>query len=89
VGGRGYLRLPDKQFEPHASNSICDVTGFRMKSTQLLRRWEGYMVVAAAWNPRQPQDFPVIPTKQRTYPEARKGNADDVITVIPNNFDPV
>jgi len=89
IGGRGYLHLPDKQFVPHASNTICDVTGFRVKSTEVKRTWEGYYVIPEAWAPRQPQDFPVVPAKERVYSESRKGNADDVITVTPSNFDPV
>ena len=86
VGGRGYLRLPDKQFVPHASNTICDVTGFRVKTTEVMRRWEGFMVIKEAWHPRQPQDFPVVPQKTVIYKEARKGNADEVFTVTPNDF---
>lgn len=84
TGGRGYKHLPDKQFRPFDSNTICDVTGFRVKFSEVSRRWDGFYVVAAAWNPRQPQDFPVVPVKQHTYPHARKGDADEVIPVTPS-----
>lgn len=79
-GGRGYRHNP-KPFEAHASNTICDVTGFRVKTTDVQRRWEGFMVIPAAWHPRQPQDFPVVPQKQKVYREARKSDADQVVDV--------
>ena len=89
VGGRQYLHLPDKQFQPWASNTICDVTGFRVKTNQVFRRWEGFMVIREAWNPRQPQDFPVVPQKQHIYKEARKSDADDITTEAIPSFTPV
>ena len=88
-GGRQYLHLPDKQFQPWNSNTICDVTGFRVKTSEVRRRWEGFYVIPAAWNPRQPQDFPVVPVKQHIYKEARKGDADDITTAAIPSFNPV
>jgi len=66
VGGRGYTHNPHP-FQEWDSNTICDVTGFRVKFSDVARRWEGFYVVPAAWHPRQPQDFPVVPVKQRIY----------------------
>ena len=82
MGGRNYRKNP-KPFKAHDSNTICDVTGFRVKTSQVFKRWEGLMVIKPAWHPRQPQDFPVTPTKQKVYKEARKADADAVITVTP------
>jgi len=79
-GGRGYRPNPHP-FNAHDSNTICDVTGFRVKVSEVVKRWEGFMVIKAAWHPRQPQDFPVVPVKQHTYREARRGNADADIDV--------
>ena len=84
AGGRGYRHNP-KPMEPGASNTICDVTGFRVKTSDVVLRWEGYYVIPAAWTPRQPQDFPVVPVKQQVHKIARKGNADIDITVTPNS----
>ncbi len=85
--GRGYKHLPDKQFRRWDSNTICDVTGFRVKFSDVMRRWEGWYVIGPAWNPRQPQDFPVVPTKQHVIREARKGDADrEDIAVTPPTF---
>ncbi len=83
VGGRSYKHLPDKQFRPWDSNTICDVTGFRVKFSEVMRRWEGFYVIEAAWHPRQPQDFPVVPEKQVIYRNVRQSDADDDIVVDP------
>lgn len=86
-GGRGYTRLEDKQFRPWDSNTICDVTGFRVKLSEVVRRWEGWYVIPEAWHVRQPQDFPVVPEKQHVYRHARKSDADrEDIPVIPPPF---
>lgn len=39
------------------SNSICDCCGFKFKSSQLRKRWDGAMVCKADYEPRHPQDF--------------------------------
>jgi hypothetical protein len=86
TGGKRYRHNPHPVVDG-ASNTICDVTGFRVKTSEVLRRWEGYYVIAAAWHPRQPQDFPVTAVKQQVHKIARKGNADiDVaVTALPNS----
>ncbi len=87
VGGRGYTHNPHP-FNEWDSNTICDVTGFRVKVSETMRRWEGFYVIRAAWHARQPQDFPVVPVKQHVYPTSRKGNADDEIEVT-TTFTPI
>jgi len=69
VGGKPYT--PINTFKKWDSNSICDVTGFKRKLSEQVERWEGFMVIPEAWNVRQPQDFPVIPTPQTVYKKAR------------------
>ena len=63
-------------FSPHDSNTICDVTGFKVKRSGVMRRWEGLYVIPEAWHPRQPQDFPVIPDKQQVFDDIRTENLD-------------
>lgn len=74
AGGRGYRHNPHP-FNHWDSNTICDVTGFRVKQSEVTRRWEGFYVIRAAWHPRQPQDFPVTPVKQLVYRNSRSGQA--------------
>lgn len=58
-------------FQPNASNTVCDLTGFLVKSTEVREQWDGTWVIHDAWSMRQPQDFAptIIPTK--VYPNIR------------------
>lgn len=38
-------------------NAICDECGRKYKASTLWKRWDGFMVCAAHWEPRHPQDF--------------------------------
>lgn len=73
--GRGYKHV--NTFSPNDSNTICDITGFKVKRSQVLKRWEGFYVIDAAWHPRQPQDRPVIPDPQKTYKDVRTQELDE------------
>lgn len=37
--------------------AICDSCGRELKASELRKRWDGFMVCAGDWEPRQPQDF--------------------------------
>lgn len=73
-------------FSPCDSNTICDITGFKVKLSETMKRWDGLRVIGDAWHPRQPQDTPIIPTAQTVYSEVRIENldTDDIET-----FDPI
>lgn len=73
--GRGYRHI--STFSPHDSNTICDITGFKVKRSQVMKRWEGFYVISDAWHPRQPQDRPVIPDPQKTYKDVRTQALDE------------
>jgi hypothetical protein len=63
-------------FSPNDSNTICDTTGFKVKKSQVLRRWEGFYVIPEAFHPRQHQDFPVVPVTQQVYKDVRTESLD-------------
>ena len=44
-------------FKPGAHNVICDRTGFKIKSTNARKEWNGRLVRKKSWEPRQPQDL--------------------------------
>lgn len=67
--GRSYK--PTNYFSPNDSNTVCDLTGFKVKRSEVMRRWEGFFVIPEAWHPRQPQDLPVIPVKQHVFDDIR------------------
>lgn len=58
-------------FSPWDSNTIDDITGFKVKLSQVQRRWEGFYTIPEAHHPRQPQDFPVTPIKQQVFKNVR------------------
>lgn len=38
-------------------NVLCDYSGFKVKSGDVRRTWDGFVVATRFWEPRQPQDF--------------------------------
>ena len=67
--GRAYRTT--NTFNENDSNTICDVTGFLVKRSEVLKRWEGFWVLPAAWHPRQNQDYPPKIVKQTVYKDVR------------------
>lgn len=39
------------------SNALCDMCGFKFKSSKLRYNWKGQRVCQNDWEPRHPQDF--------------------------------
>ena len=64
-------------FNAHDSNTICGLTGFKVKKSGVLRRWEGFYCIPDAWHQRQPQDRPVTPKPQRVYKNIRTQTEDE------------
>jgi len=58
-------------FEPGGANTIDDETGFKVKMSEVSKRWDGHFVTDDNWEERQPQDFPVIPRAQKVFKDAR------------------
>lgn len=57
-------------------NTICDVTGFKVKRSECMKRWDGFICIPEAWHPRQPQDFPVPIKPEKTIADARPKAVD-------------
>lgn len=64
-------------FVPGTTNTICDVTGFKVKRSDCLVRWDGHVVIPEAWEPRQPQDFPPTIRPEQVITDARPKPVDD------------
>ena len=82
--GRSYR--PQNTFNLGDSNTICDVTGFVVKKSEVRKRWDGFHVISDAWHPRQPQDTPIIPKPERVVSDTRtqseNTDAAAAITII-------
>lgn len=58
-------------FVAGTTNTICDVTGFKVKRNECLVRWDGFVCVPSVWHPRQPQDFPATIKPEQVITDAR------------------
>jgi hypothetical protein len=61
---------------------ICDYSGFKIKRSEARMTWDGYLVKACFWEPRQPQDF-VRGTRDKisvTPGQTRGESTDDFLT---------
>jgi len=79
--GRGYRTT--NYFSENDSNTIDDISGFKLKRSEVLKRWEGFFTAPASWHPRQPQDFPPKIIKQTVYGDVRIEQAEPVGTITP------
>lgn len=52
-------------------NVVCDVCGFRFKSTEIVRRWDGAMTCRSCYEPRHPQDFIRVRDERVSVPFTR------------------
>ena len=68
-------------YKSGAWNAICDVCGFKFKSDQLRKRWDGFMVCAPDWESRHPADFLPPPATPRVLPWTRPEPTDVFISV--------
>ena len=59
---------------------ICDVCGFRIRRSQIRKRWDGLMVCASDWEPRHPQDFVKGRVDRMAVPIARPEPVDNFLT---------
>lgn len=68
-------------FVPNTTNTICDITGFKVKRSECLVTWDGFVVIPEVWSPRQPQDFPAVIKPEQVVTDARPLEPYDVPSV--------
>lgn len=57
--------------DPDTVNTVCDITGFKVKLSDTVTRWDGAQVLASWSEERQPQDFQVVPKGISVMAKAR------------------
>ena len=62
-----------------AWNAICQICGFKYKSYQLRKRWDGLWVCQEDFETRHPQDLIKIPKEDSSVPWSRPEQADTFI----------
>ena len=60
-------------------NVICDQCGFKFKSSDIRKRWDGLMVCVDDWEPRHPLDFIKGREDDPSVPYARPDATDSTI----------
>jgi len=74
-------------FNPSDCNTICDITGFKVKLSETKPQWDGLQVIPEAWSERHPQDFAPNIIKPVVHKDSRPEQYYDT-AAIPT-FDPV
>lgn len=62
-------------------NAICDVCGFKKKSIDLRKRWDGLMVCRQDWEQRHPQELLRVKPEKITPPWVRPESTDEFTLV--------
>jgi hypothetical protein len=60
-------------------NAICKVCGFKFKSSEMRKRWDGLMVCKEDYETRNPQDFIRAPKEDTSVPWTRPEKPDTFI----------
>jgi hypothetical protein len=68
-------------YKPGSWNAICDLCGFKFKSDQLRKRWDGLMACEADWEMRNPQEFIKVPKDNPSTPWQRPEATDTFVSV--------
>jgi hypothetical protein len=78
TGPKDYLALGDW-------NCIDDESGFKCKASEMVRRWDGYMVKRGGGGDEQrhPQDLIRIRPERQSAPWVRPVPVDQFVTVAP------
>lgn len=58
-------------FSEWDSNTIDDISGFKIKTSEAAMRWDGIYAEPRMIESRQPQDFPVTAQTQVVFEQAR------------------
>lgn len=68
-------------YKPGSWNVHCDVCGFKFKSDQVMKRWDGLMVCENDFEHDHPQKFLRVREDRQSVPFVRK-QADDTYTLV-------
>ncbi len=62
-------------------NALCDRCGFKFKSSELKKDWQGLMVCPKDYEARHPQDFIKV-RPEKAIPEWTRPRTEDVFTEV-------
>lgn len=73
--------MPDTYAKLGDYNAICDLSGFKCKASETVRRWDGLRVLKRFSEERQPQDFVRGVRDDPSVPWARPEQTDTFLAV--------
>lgn len=76
----------EEYYVPGTCNTTDDVTGFKEKFCDQVRRWDNVYTTEEQWNPRQPQDFPPVIRPRHVEKNARPVKQE---IATPISWDPI
>ena len=68
-------------YKPGEWNVHCDVCGFKFKSSQIRKRWDGFMVCENDWEADHPQKYIRVNETTQAVPYIRE-QPDDTFTTV-------
>lgn len=71
----------DRYYKPGSHYIICDQSGFKTRSGNARKEWQGLLVNTRFYEPRQPQDLVTGVRDDQTVPDARPRQKDVFITL--------
>lgn len=74
------MSLANTYYKQGEWNMICQSCGFKKKSGELKKRWDGLWVCADEWETRHPQDFIKTPNEDTSVPYTAPEQADVINT---------
>lgn len=80
------IQGPKDYFKIGDHNAWCDRCGFKFKASELRREWQGFMVCASCYEPRNPQDLLKARPEKSIPPFVRPRN-DGPSSDIPGDWE--
>lgn len=71
--------MKNNYFESGQANAICDRCGFRFKTGELTKTWDGFWVCHEDFEPRHIGDFIKAPAAEKPLPFTRPEPADTFV----------
>lgn len=72
--------MADEHYVPNDHWVICDECGFKVRSSDTRKRWDGMRVCTKDWEPRHPQDFVRGRRDRQSVSDARPESPDTFLT---------
>ena len=70
-------------FKAGDTNTICDITGFKVKLSDTVKDWRGFQAIPESVSPRHQQDFAPNIIKTKVHKDSRSEQHYNADTILP------